>query len=381
MLEILRPRLMTMYHLDAQQIAPHYITIFLGMLLGSIIFGLLVNIINYRTCFILIWIIQILGLIKLLSLSPIIVGTPAIHQLKSGMLLLGMANGGIFAVIHPLIALIFHNPHQSQTRIMNYLHTNWPLFIILTCLFEILLVSYHLDWFWAIYAMLFWTCFYFVIALFLPLPIQLQSHRIPISTRLKSIVRPGYLLLLFCMVCSCIIEYSPAIWVKNWVEIELQIRPVYFLIFINSIQFFVRLSAGFVVRKMSPPAMLGASALLIVLSLFTLSFVNQVIAVLFAIGVLAMGFSWHWPTYLAIVADRYPLSSGLGLGLMNAIGYLALVKSVPDFSKLIQVENPHQAFLDLSYFAIFGLILLIGVYIAFRSQGGYKVLSKYDRSL
>lgn len=381
MLEFLRPKLMIMYHLNTVQMTPYYKIIFMGMMAGGIIFSFLVNLINYRTCFIALWAIQILGLVKLLSLSPLIVNTPIIHQLKAGMLLMGIANGGIFAVIHPLIALIFHNPNQSKTKIMNFLHTNWPLFLIIACLFEAQLWKYHLDWFWSIYAMLFLSCIYMVVAVFLPLPIQIHTHRIPISARLKSMARPGYVLLIFCMLCSCVIQYSPVIWIKNWIEIDLKIRPLYFLMFFNSIQIIFHLFAGSIAQKISPPGLLGLAAIMSALSLFLLGITTPTSIALCAITVLMMSISCYWPTYIAIVADRYPLSGGLGMGLMNVSAYFALIHLVPEVSTLTDVETRQNAFLDLSWFAAFEFILLVGVYIAFRTQGGYKVLSTYDRSL
>ncbi|MBP6918826.1 MAG: MFS transporter [Legionellaceae bacterium] len=381
MLEFLRPKLMIMYHLDTVQMTLYYKIIFMGMLAGGIVFSFLVSLINYRTCFITLWVIQILGLIKLLSLSPIIVNTPIIHQLKAGMLLMGIANGGIFAVIHPLIALIFHDPKQSKTKIMNFLHTNWPLFVAITCLFEVILLKYHLDWFWSIYAMLFLSCIYMVVAVFLPLPIQIHAHRIPIRTRLKSMARPGYVLLLFCMICSCVIQYSPSVWIKNWIEIDLKIRPLYFLMFVSGIQITFRLFAGSIAQKISPPGLLGLAAIMSALSLYLLGITTHTSIALCAITVLMMSISCYWPTYIAIVADRYPLSSGLGMGLMNVSAYFALIHLVPEVSTLTDVETPQHAFLDLSWFAAFEFILLIGVYVAFRTQGGYKVLSTYDQSL
>ena len=381
MLEFLRPKLMIMYHLDTAQMTNYYKIIFMGMLAGGIFFSFLVSLINYRTCFITLWAIQILGLIKLLSLSPIIVNTPIIHQLKAGMLLMGIANGGIFAVIHPLIALIFHDPKQSKTKIMNFLHTNWPLFVAITCLFEVILLKYHLDWFWSIYAMLLLSCIYMVVAVFLPLPIQIHTHRIPIRTRLKSMARPGYVLLLFCMICSCVVQYSPSIWIKNWIEIDLKIRPLYFLMFVSGIQITFRLFAGSIAQKISPPGLLGLAAIMSALSLYLLGITTHTSIALCAITVLMMSISCYWPTYIAIVADRYPLSSGLGMGLMNVSAYFALIHFVPEVSTLTDVDTPQHAFLDLAWFAAFEFILLIGVYVAFRTQGGYKVLSTYDQSL
>ncbi|MCX7089922.1 MAG: MFS transporter [Legionellales bacterium] len=381
MLEAIRPQLMNIYQLDNAQIDAYYHIFYWGLLIGVALFGILVNSINYRTCFVALCVIQILGLIKLFALSPLIVNTPAIHQFKSGMLLLGVAEGGIFAVIHPLIALIFDNSKQSKTKIMNYLHTNWPLFVILTCFFEMGLVRYHLDWYWSIYAALFLSFSYVVIALFLPLPIQTQIHRTSLGTRCRSTLRPGYILLLLCMLCSTILQYSPVNWIKNWMEVALQIRPLFFLMYLYGIQFVFRLLAGFIVPKISPPELLGLGTILSIFSLGLLSIATNTIVIFIAIGILTASVAWYWPTYIAIVADRYPLSGGLGMGLMNCVGYYSLLLVVPEFSQITEIENTQYAFLDIAKLGVLCFILLLGVFLSFRAQGGYKVLSRYDRSL
>ena len=38
---------------------------------------------------------------------------------------------------------------------------------------------------------------------------------------------------------------------------------------------------------------------------------------LIAVGLFAMSTAWYWPTFIAIVADRYPLSGAFGIGLMK----------------------------------------------------------------
>lgn len=380
MLESIRPKLMTMYQLDSVQIEAHYHVFYWGLLVGVTLFSILVNSINYRTCFIWLCVIQILGLVKLLSLSPLIANIPAIHQLKSGMFFIGIGEGGIFAVIHPLIALIFDNSKQSKTQIMNLLHTNWPLFVVLTCLFELALVVYHIDWYWNIYTALFLSLTYGVIAMFLPLPIQTQIHRISTQTRLQSALRPGYVLLLFCMLCSCIIQFVPLNWIRQWVEIDLQIRPIFFVMYVSSIQFIFRLLAGFMVKKISPPSLLGFATILSVFSLYFLSIATNSILIIIAMGLLSLSVAGYWPTYMAIVADRYPLSGGLGMGIMNVVGYFSILQVIPEFSKLIDAENMQYAFSHLARLGVICLILLIGVSLSFRSQGGYKVLSRYDRS-
>lgn len=380
MLETIRPKLIVIYHLDDLQIEPHYKFFYYGLIFGSLIFGLLVSNINYRTCFISVAIIQVLGLVKLLSLSPIIVNTPAIHQLKSGMLLLGIGGGGIFSIIHPLIALIYTDPHQSKTKIMNYLHTCWPLFVILTCLYETSTVIFNWDWYWNIYATLLFTCIYAVIALFLPLPIQTHTHRIPISARIRSIVRPSYVLLSFCMVCFSVLQFSPSNWIRSWIEIDLQIRPIFLVIYCCSIQLVFRLFAGSIAQRISPPGLLGLGSILSAISLFSLSIAQHPTAILIAIAILVIGSSWSWPTFISIVADRYPLSGGLGMGVINYLGFITMFKIIPRFSEMVAVENVHQTFADMGKFSILSIILIVAVFLSFRAQGGYKVLSAYDRS-
>ena len=380
-LPVIRPKLMLMYHLNESQIFSYYLFFARGMMLGGIVFGLLVNILNYRTSFIMVWAIQILGLVKLFSLSPIIVSTPAIHQLKAGMLLIGVASGGIISIIHPLIVLVYQNTQQSHTKIMNYLHTSWPLCIMVTYGFATVLSTYHLDWFLLIYFMLFVSSVYFVMAVFLPLPMQMHAHRILISTRIKSMLRPGYVLLLFCMVCSCIVQYSPLTWIALWIEKGLNISPFLFIMYMNTLLIAARLLVGPIIKRISPPVMLMCASILSVISLYMLTFVTDFTLIFFVFGLLVLSVAWYWPTYIAIVADRYALSGGLGMGIMTAIGFYTIAYVVPDFIKLNVVETQQQAFLDLAWFGCFGFVLTVSVFIAFKTQGGYKVLSTYERSL
>ena len=381
MVEILRPKLEIIFQLDSSHLAYYYQTVLLGMLLGCIIFSFLVNTLNYKTCFLTLWAIQMLGMIKFLALSPIMINVPIIHQLKSGMFLMGIANGGIFAVIHPLIALIFNHPGQSKTKIINFLHTTWPLFFTFTLLFEKILLHFNFSWFWNIYVMLFLSCLYMVVAVFLPLPIQNYAHRIPLSTRLKATIRPGYVLLLFCLISACVTLYGPALILKNWVELDLKIHLFYFLIFLNCVQFFFRFFAGAIAEKITPPGLLLAASFLSVISFLILGLTTNKIYALCSIGVLMISVSCFLPTYIAIVADRYPLSSGLGMGFINATVYFSLLYIIPDFWALADLETHSRVFVNLSKFAMVGFVMMIGVNFAFRSQGGYKVLSNYENSL
>ena len=164
-------------------------------------------------------------------------------------------------------------------------------------------------------------------------------------------------------------------------EVNLHIRPLFFLMYVYGIQFVFRLLAGFFVQKISPPELLGLGTILSVFSLGLLSIATNTTMIFIAIGILASSVAWYWPTYIAMVADRYPLSGGLGMGLMNFIAYYSLFLIVPEFSQITEIENTEYAFLDIAKLGVLCFILLLGVFLSFRAQGGYKVLSRYDRSL
>lgn len=380
----IQPQLMELYHLSAPELASHYQIVYWALIAGAIIFGCLVDMLNYRTCFILIWICQILGLVKLLAFSPIIHTTSMIHQFKSGVFLMGLAEGGIFALIHPLIALIFHVPGQSKVKIMAYLHTNWPLFVVIGVLLEQTLQHYHLDWYLNIYVMLVFPCLYLVLALFLPLPTHSFKHRTPLSSRIKSTLRPGFFLLFFCMLFSTTIQLSPQVWIRKVIESTLEINgfnSLFFLIYGSSLQFICRMYAGTIAQRISPPALLAIASMLCAISLYLLSMSHHMLWPIIPAGIFAISIALYWPIYIAIVADRYPLSGGVGMGLMNSAGFLSMILTVPTVAKLSQSQGLSGAFLILAWYSILTLILLSAVYAFFRSQGGYKVFSFSERSL
>jgi len=65
----LEPQLMAIYHLNADELSSYYNLVYVGLVVGVLGFGCLVDMINYRTCFIWIWLAQILGLVKVFAIS------------------------------------------------------------------------------------------------------------------------------------------------------------------------------------------------------------------------------------------------------------------------------------------------------------------------
>ncbi|MCR9191334.1 MAG: MFS transporter [Gammaproteobacteria bacterium] len=377
----LQPQLMAIYNLSASELVYYYNLVYAGLLVGVIGFGCLVDMINYRTCFIWIWLAQILGLVKVFAISPVVQSAPMAHQLKVGMFLMGISEGGIYAVIHPLLALAFNKPNESKAKIMNYLHTNWPLIAIFGISLQQIIVANHFNWYWQVYALLIFPSLYLLTAMMLPFPKQSYTHRIPLMSRIKSILRPGYLLLFFCMVVTVSIEHSPLSWVRRLIDTDNRINLFYFIIFAHCFQATARILVGTMFRYISPPGLLCFAAIACVISLFMISFTHHHNMVLIASAIFVFCIVWFWPTFIGIVADRYPLSGGIGMAVMNSGGFLAQIYIIPVLSKLPQQENLKDAFLTLAWYGVLIFILLATVHTFFRSQGGYKVFASADRSL
>lgn len=378
---LFEPELMAFCHINAEELHRYYNLVFWGNAIGVLLFGCLVDILSYKSCFIWVWIIHILGLIQLILISPDMPQPVIIHKLSIGLFLSGLAEGGIFAIIHPLIAFIFNNDPFGKTKIISYLHTNWPVFMVVSVLFDYYLIVHHLSWRLSLFAMLVFPCFYLIGALLIPLPQKSFAHSIPLLSRIKSTIRPGFFLLFFCMAFLVTLDHSPRIWIRTLLETKQHLKPIPLLLFFNTIQVIFRLLGGSIAQKISPPGLLCFAALLSTLSLELMSVTTSIELDLLAAALFAISIAWYGPAFIAIVIDRYPLSGAFGMALINFSGFIALIIISPSIAQLAKVEGSDAAFLHLSWYSLLAFILLAAVYTFFRSQGGYKVLSSSEHSV
>lgn len=377
----LQPQLITLYHLDANTFVLHNLLNTMGLFFGVIIFGCLVDKLNFRTCFIWVWILQVLGLMKLLILTPQMPIQTLHHHYSVGMLLMGLGEGGIFAIIHPLVTFAFHHPNRSKINIMHYLHTNWPLMIMIVCALEWYVGKNQLHWTNNIYALFLFPCLYLIVALIIPLPNQASNHPIPLSSKIRPTLRPGFVLLFFCMVFTSTIEHTPQAWFIYVTDDELHVPWIYYVLFFNGIQVVLRLACSLITRWISPPGLLGVAAILSCISLYILGQDISATTNWIGLGLFAISNAWYWPSFITMAVDRYPLSGSLGMALMNSAGYLSFILTVPTITKLATKEGVNNAFYSLSWYSILTFILLSAVYIFFRSQGGYKVMASSEASV
>ncbi len=377
----LGPQLKSLYNLAPHSLGSDAIVNAAGQLIGVLIFGCLVDKINFKTCFIWVWILQILGLIKLALLSPQMSAQTLQHNCIVSMLLMGIGEGGIFAIIHPLVTLAFHHPDRSKINIMHYLHTNWPLMIMLVCFLEWYVGKNQVPLTTNVYMMFVFPCLYLMLALIIPLPKRASDHPIRLSSKIRFTLRPGFVLLFFCMAFTSTIEHSPRTLFVDLYNNKLHVSQVHFILFYCGIQAVLRLSCSFFTRWISPPGLLGIAAIISCIGLFILAQNISITADLIGLGLFSFSNAWYWPSFITIAIDRYPLSGSFGMALMNGGGYLSYMFFVPRMTQLSMTQGVNQAFYTLSWYAGLVVILLGAIYAFFRSQGGYKVMASSEASV
>jgi MFS family permease len=377
----LQPQLMSLYHVDPKYLGPYNFVNTIGLLLGVIIFGCLIDKLNFKTCFIGVWLLQILGLIKLTILSPQMSLQTLSHNCSVSMLFMGLGEGGIFALIHSLVTIAFHHPERSKMNIISYLHTNWPVMIIIACIGEWYLGENPLLLKTHIYLMFVFPCLYLILALIIPLPHHASDHPIRLSSKIRFTLRPGFVILFCCMMFTSTIEHSPRTWFISIADNQLHVPLISYVLYFYGIQLALRLSSSLITPWISPPGLLSIAAIISCISLYILGQDISLTTNLIGLGLFSASNAWYWPSFITMAADRYPLSGSFGMALMNAAGYLSFISFVPIITQLATKESVNMACYTLSWYSILAFILLSAVYTFFRSQGGYKVMTSSEASI
>ena len=132
-------------------------------------------------------------------------------------------------------------------------------------------------------------------------------------------LRPGFLLMVACMVLTAATELGPAQWIPNILS-NAGVSGILVLVWITGLMAVGRMFAGPFVHSLSPIGMLTASAVLSALGLYAMS--HSTGAMLFAAATLfAFGVCFFWPTMLGFVAENYPKTGALGLAIMGGVGH------------------------------------------------------------
>jgi len=246
-------------------------------------------------------------------------------SLFAGTLLFGIANGSVEAACNPLIATIYAD---DKTTKLNQFHVWFPGGIVIGGLVAFLLGKLGLGWQWQFASMALPLAFYGFLFVGQELPrTERVASGVSTSEMFTACLRPGFLLMVACMMATAATELGPGQWIPNILE-HAGVSGILVLVWITGLMAVGRQFAGPFVHRLAPTGMLVASAVLSAAGLYAMSVTTG--PMLFASAtIFAFGVCFFWPTMLGYVSENYPSTGALGLAIMGGAGMLSAGYMVP----------------------------------------------------
>ncbi len=336
---------------------------FWGFAVSIFIGGVLCDWLGMKRLILLACVLQIVGITST-ALAP------SLAVLAMATWLIGLGNGLVEAVVNPLVATVYP---EEKTHKLNLLHVWWPAGIVIGGLLGYLLTQVEATWqikqaLVVIPAIIYGAMF---LGMRLPATERVQSG---VSTveMFKALLRPLFIVFLFCMLLTAATELGPAQWM-GVIMAEKAGSGILVLVWISLIMAIGRTFSGPVVHRLSPNGMLVASAALSTVGLLLMSAITTTTGAFLASAVFAVGICYFWPTMLGNTSERFPAGGALLLGLMGAAGMTSAGFAQPLIGNLLDkysetVALRYTAILPAVLTVIFGII-----YLSDLARGGYKV--------
>jgi fucose permease len=246
-------------------------------------------------------------------------------SLFAGTLLFGIANGSVEAACNPLIATIYPN---DKTTKLNHFHVWFPGGIVIGGVVSFALAEAGLGWRWQFASMALPLVVYGFLFLGQSLPrTERVASGISTGAMFAACLRPGFLLMVVCMMATAATELGPGQWIPKILK-HAGVSGILVLVWITGLMAVGRQFAGPFVHRLSPVGMLVGSAVLSTAGLYLMSVTTG--PVLFASAtIFAFGVCFFWPTMLGYVSENHPTTGALGLAIMGGAGMLSAAFMVP----------------------------------------------------
>lgn len=358
----LEPMWETGFHLTATEVALAIGTAFWGFTLAQFVGGPFVDLIGMKRF------VRIAFFLHLIGIGLTIFATD-FWTLFVGTLFMGVGNGSVEAGCNPLVASLFP---KDKTKMLNRFHVWFPGGIVIGSLISYLIIDImELPW-----QMLVGT-------LVIPLLVYgglMFGQKFPKTERVemgvsygsmwKAILRPLFLIMLFCMLLSAATELTTGQRISSLLQ-GTGVAPILVLAFINGIMAIGRGFAGPIVHRLNTTGMLFFSAIVSMVGLLFMSYVDGAFLTFLAAGVFAIGICFFWPTMLGFVSENVPESGALGLSIFGGAGMLSTSIFLPISGYLTDSQATGQEI--LRYTALLPAILIVVFAIVFTMMKRKKV--------
>ncbi len=353
----LEPMWESEFQLSATNMAIAIGTAFWGFTLAQFIGGPFVDVIGMKRFVRIAFFLHLFGIV-------ITIFARDFWILFIGTLFMGVGNGSVEAGCNPLVASIFPN---DKTKMLNRFHVWFPGGIVIGSLISYLVID-MLELPWQV----------LVSTLVVPLVIYgalMFGQKFPKTERVemgvsygsmwKAILRPLFLVMLFCMLLSAATELTTGQRISSLLQ-GTGVAPILVLAFINGIMAIGRGFAGPIVHRINTTGMLFFSAIVSMIGLLLMSYVDGAVLTFAAAAVFAIGICFFWPTMLGFVSENIPESGALGLSIFGGAGMLSTSVFLPISGWFTDSQFSGQEI--LRYTAILPAVLIVVFAIVFTTM-------------
>ncbi|MFL6275799.1 MAG: MFS transporter [Blastocatellia bacterium] len=338
-----------------------------GFTLSIVIGGQLVDLLGMR---------RIVGLAFLMHVAGVALTIFAngFWMLFAGTLAIGLGNGLVEAFINPLTATIYAD---RKTEKLNLLHVWFPGGIVIGGLAAYALAKMHMNWQVKMAFILLPTIAYGLLFLGQKFPpTERVQQGVSTAGMYRAILRPLFLILLFCMILTASTELATNQWLAYILSSTAGMAAggILVLVWINGLMAVGRMFAGPIVHRISPIGLLIGSATISAIGLVGLSMANSPATAITAATIFAIGICYFWPTMLGVTSERFPEGGALALAIIGGTGTLSVAIFTWIMGGLYDNAGPRMA---LRYMAILPIILIViftGIWLHDKARGGYKVV-------
>jgi MFS family permease len=302
------------FHLSAQHLAIAIGTAFWGFTLAQFVGGPFVDVIGMKRFVRLAFFLHLIGI-------GLTIFARDFWTLFIGTLFMGVGNGSVEAGCNPLVASLFPN---DKTKMLNRFHVWFPGGIVIGSVISYLVIDVlKLHWPILVGTLVVPLVIYGVLMFGQKFP---KTERVEMGVSYgsmwKAILRPLFLVMLFCMLLSAATELTTGQRISSLLQ-GTGVAPILVLAFINGIMAIGRGFAGPVVHRINTTGMLFFSAIVSMIGLLLMSYVSGGVLTFVAAAVFAIGICFFWPTMLGFVSENVPESGALGLSIFGGAGMLS----------------------------------------------------------
>ena len=304
--------------------------------------------------------------------------------LYTGMLVIGLAQGLVEAVINPLIATIYSH---EKTHKLNVLHAWWPGGLVVGGLIAYAITKAlglegatgeALTFGWQLKLGI-------VILPALVFGAMILGQRFPPTERIAAGVstgemiremwRPMFLLWFVLMWMTAATELGPDQWMPSVMGQVAGIQGILFLVYTAGMMFVLRFFGGALAHRFSPMGLLTICSILSAVGLYALSYATTPLLAFGAATIFGVGKTYFWPTMLAVTSERFPRGGPLLLAIVGGAGMLSVSLILPLMGKWYDEHGAAAAFRYTAVIPVLLTVIFGALFFYYRSRGGYKAVA------